>query len=583
LAGVVTVLGHALNGLTRHVLGIPGEERTNCDSISSAIPVFALGILAEKLVHIANRAMRTLPIFMYLSATAALLACSSEKTQPLLIASGGTGADVGGSTTTSSSIQAGGNSSSTSTGNGGGSQTGGSQGGVTAAGGSPAKGGSGTAAGGASAATGGATGVGGASTSGGGSSGATSNNGGSTASGGKAAGGTSGSGGNAGTSIVAASGAGGAAVNYMLPPPDQCHDLDQLPWSNDPTTGCVEGNTASKCGGKCQTASVCESPTAKPNADREYMCQRNLLFSPEMEQAAIDDGMQGFHYAVVGHDPDRGGIDGTVHSCCQCYQLVYAYPSPSNDRQAQVNPDNPVPPASAITVPPPLIVQSFNTAATPTTFDVYMPAGGMGAQNGCFLLPNSGADASARKYMYTSYPLDGQPGSGGVKPASLWDAECKTSDKHWVTDATLSSAACVKKTTDTCNKIASDIPGLTEFGSKGCLKANTIDTFYHLNWSVYAMRVECPEHLTRVTGCKLAPQGLKSVKKDVKTAAQASKDSDFWSKTSSTNNLYETTTMEDCCRPTCASYSQISSFGLTTDSQYRSFYNCNAKGVPWTQ
>jgi hypothetical protein len=374
-------------------------------------------------------------------------------------------------------------------------------------------------------------------------------------------------------------------VSYSLPPPDQCHDVDQQPWSNDPTTGCVDGNAASKCGGKCQTASVCESPTAKPGADREYMCQRNLLFSPEFEQAVKDDGFDGFHYAVVGHDPDKGGIDGDAHSCCQCYQLVYAYPSPSNDRQVQVNPDNPNPPASAIPLPPPLIVQSFNTAATVTTFDVYMPAGGMGAQNGCFLMPNSGADAAARKYMYTNYPLNGQPGNGGVKPASLqeWAADCKTTDKNWVTQATLSSSACIKDFTDACNLITSAVPGLSDLGRTGCIKANTIDTFYHLNWSVYAMKIECPVHLTQVTGCRLAPQGLKSAKKDVKTAAQAAADSDFWKKTANTSNLYETTTMEDCCRPTCASYSQISSFGLTTDPQYRSFYNCDINGVPWTQ
>ena len=96
-------------------------------------------------------------------------------------------------------------------------------------------------------------------------------------------------------------------------------------------------------------------------------------------------------------------------------------------------------------------------------------------------------------------------------------------------------------------------------------------------------KVECPEHLTRVTGCKLAAQGLKAVKKDVMTAAVAAKDPDFWSKTSSSSNLYETTTMEDCCRPTCASYSQISGFGLVTDPNYRSFYNCDVNGVPWTQ
>ncbi|HEY5960704.1 MAG TPA: hypothetical protein VIV60_29320 [Polyangiaceae bacterium] len=537
--------------------------------------------------------MRTLTTLACLSALTLLPSCTNDAAPTTPAATGGQA--FGGSSASSSSSQGGSNSSSSTAS----SNRGGQQSGSTASGGSEAKGGasSATAAGGSSAARGGSSAIGGTTTD---TSASTSpNNGGSTAGGASASGGKSvgggastttggtsnsssvGNGGAAGNSTAATSGAGGKAVDYMLPPPDQCHDLDQLPWSNDPTTGCVEGNKDSKCGGKCQTASVCESPTAKPTADREYMCQRNLLFSPEMEQAAIDDGFEGFHYAVVGHDPDQGGIDGTAHSCCQCYQLVYAYPSP-NDRQALVNPDNTSSPASAITLPPPLIVQSFNTAATPTSFDVYMPAGGMGAQNGCFMMPGSGGDASQRKYMYTSYPTEGQPGNGGVKPASLWDAECKT-EKNWVTDATLSSAACVKKTTEACNKIASDIPGLTQLGQTGCLKANTIDSFYHLNWSVYAMRVECPEHLTRVTGCKLLPQGLKAPKKDVKTAAQAAKDPDFWSKTAHTNNLYETTTMEDCCRPTCASYSQISSFGLKTDPQYRSFYNCDAKGVPWTQ
>lgn len=385
--------------------------------------------------------------------------------------------------------------------------------------------------------------------------------------------------GTAGTGVVTVT--GGNTGFYELPPPDQCHDIHYQPWSDDPTTGCVEGNPDSVCGGKCQTASVCEDTSGKPNADVEYMCQRNLLFSPEMEQAVIDDGLEGFHYAVVGHDPDPGGIDGDAHSCCQCYQLVYAYPSPNNDSQALVDPNNKQSPESAIPLPPPLIVQSFNTAATPTTFDVYMPAGGMGANNGCFPV-GSAPGAGSGEYMYTSYPPDGQPGSGGVKPASLY-SECKTTTQ-WVTEESLTSAACVEKTTEACDQLSSNIPGLTEQARSGCLKANSIESFYHLNWSVYAMRVECPEHLTRVTGCKLAAQAdVKPVKPDVKTAAQAAADPDFWSRTSSSNNLYETTTMEDCCRPTCASYSNISSFGLVTDPQYRSFYNCDVNGVPWTQ
>jgi hypothetical protein len=489
------------------------------------------------------------------------------------------GATAGGGTTSTKTSAAAGGVGGKSSSTGGASSTVASNtrtavGGAAAGGASANSGGTGTAPG---TAAGGATGVGGTSSAkgsvGGSSSGGTS---------GPSVGGNGGNGTAVGgvTSVGGATGGSSSAENYFLPPPDQCHDVDQMPWSADPKTGCVSGDATSKCGGKCQTASACESYSSKPGADVEFMCPRDLLFSPEMEQAVKDDGLDGFHYAVVGHDPDKGGIDGNAHSCCQCYQLVYAYPSPNNEKQVLLDPDHPNPPVSAIPLPPPLIVQSFNTAATPTTFDVYMPAGGMGANNGCFPL-NGG---SGGMYQYTNYPLDGQPGQGGVKPVSLYDAECKTSEKHWVTEETLTSSACVARTKAACDKIASNIPGLTAEGSTNCLKANTIDTFYHMNWSVYAMKVECPEHLTRVTGCRLAAQsGVKAVKKDVKTADVASKDPDFWSKTSSSNNLYETTTMEDCCRPTCASYSQISSFGLVTDPQYRSFYNCDVNGVAWTQ
>ena len=521
------------------------------------------------------------------------IACSSEQSSHSDGVSGG--ADSGGSGTMGPLGGSG------SEGLGGGSALGGNTasggtatGGATLSGGAPTTGGSGSTGGsltggGGNSGSGGATGSGGAPGNGGGG---VSESGGANPTGGTGlvpggtggvepggAGGVASLGGSAG----AESSTGGqeSSVSYELPPPDKCHDLDYQPWTDDPTTGCVDGDPSSMCGGKCQTASACEDTSSKPNADVEFMCQRNLLFSPEMEQAVVDDGLQGFHYAVVGHDPDPGGIDAGAHTCCQCYQLVYAYPSPNNDMQALVDPNNRESPVSAIPIPPPLIVQSFNTAASPTTFDVYMPAGGMGANNGCYPV-NSGPPAGSGEYMYTSYPPDGQPGSGGVKPASLYQ-ECKT-ETSWVTEASLTTPACLERTGAACDQIASDIPGLTEQARSGCLKANTVDSFYHLNWSVYAMRVECPEHLTRVTGCKLAAQAdVKPVKPDVKTAQQAAADPDFWSRTGSSSDLYETTTMEDCCRPTCASYSQISNFGLVTDPDYRSFYNCDVNGVPWTQ
>lgn len=540
--------------------------------------------------------MKSFAIFAYFSTFAVLLSCSpnTNVTQSLPTANGGASTNVGGASTDTNNSNAtiGGSSVGSSNANSGGASTGSS---TTSTGGTSASastatsaGGTGnTSTGGASVSNGGSTNAGGSTTK---AAGGANNAGGSTASGGTqssggvvAAGGkssTANAGGAAGN--TASSGAAGASVVYELPPPDQCHDQDYIPYDYNAKTGCLNGDASTDCGGKCQVINACSETTAsKPNADITFMCPRNLLFSAAMEQAAADDGNTGFHYAVVGHDIDPQGIDsGTQSACCQCYQLVYAYPSPANDRQGQLNPDNPNPPASAVTVPAPLIVQAFNTAATPTTFDVYMGAGGLGAHNAC--APVAGSTSASGKYMYTAYPDEGQPSQGGLKPASLFP-ECRTKDKNWLTTASFTDPACQSKIKTACNEITSNIPGLTEQSRSSCIRANSIETFYHLNWSVYAMKVECPEQLTRVTGCKLQPQGLPQVKRNVTTAAQAALDKDFWAKTGTSSNLYETTTMEDCCRPSCSAIGWISGKGLKPDPQYRAFYTCDGNGVPYTQ
>lgn len=364
--------------------------------------------------------------------------------------------------------------------------------------------------------------------------------------------------------------------SYALPPPSQCHNKDFIDFSE----GCVEGDTSSTCGGKCNVINACQESSAdKPYADITFICPRFMLFSDAMQQAAIDDGNQDFNYAIVGHDVDSGGIDGDAQStCCQCYQLVFAYPSPQNERQAQANPDNPDPPMSGIPIPKPLIVQSFNTAATPHSFDIYMAAGGFGANNAC--APGQQPEARSGQYLYTTYPTDGQPSQGGVKPVSLY-SECKT-QYQWVTTESLSSAACQSRVADACDQIASDIPGLTEQARRSCVDANSPESPYHLNWSVYAMKVECPEHLTEVTGCKLSSQGLPAVDQTALTAEQAAQNGNFRT-TSSLGTPYETTTMEDCCRPSCASTNWISGRGLATDSEYNAFYSCDVNGAPITE
>ncbi len=416
-------------------------------------------------------------------------------------------------------------------------------------------------------------GLGGVSQSGGSSG---SGNGGSSGSGGQVTGGSGGvdAGGSAGTGP--AGNAGMEPGSYALPPPSQCHNQDYIDYQE----GCIAGDTTTLCGGKCNVINACqESSAEKPYADVTFICPRFMLFSDEMMQAAIDDGNSDFNYAIVGHDVDRGGIDGTTEStCCQCYQLVYAYPSPNNERQVLLDPDHPNPPKSAIKLPKPLIVQSFNTAATPTTFDVYMAAGGFGANNAC--APNQQPAARSGLYLYTDYPTDGQPGQGGVKPVSLY-TECKN-ETQWVTQATLSSDACQQRVANACNQITSDIPGLTEQGRRSCLESNNPDSYYHMNWAVYAMKVECPAHLTEVTGCKLSSQGLPEVDRASTTAEQAALNPGFWT-TSSSGQMYETTTMEDCCRPSCAAMDWVSGRGLPTDSLYNAFYSCDPEGVPITE
>jgi hypothetical protein len=302
-----------------------------------------------------------------------------------------------------------------------------------------------------------------------------------------------------------------------------------------------------------------------------------MLHSTEMEQAALADGNQEYLYGIVGHDVDAGFIDGDAQStCCQCYQMIYAWPSANNERQVQKNPDDVSNPASAVPIPKPVIAQSFNTAATRNTFDLYMGGGGFGAHNGCG--PGLQQTSTSGKYLYESYPPEGGI-SGGVKPITHW-SECKN-QYQWVTEESLRSPACQAKLLATCNQITHADPEITAYARKSCMETNQPESLHHANWSVYVRMVECPEALTRVTGCKLQPQGLPKVDALI-TAAQAANDPSFWKK-GSNGNMYETTTMEDCCRPSCAAANWVEGKGLKPDPEYNVIYSCDRAGVPLTQ
>jgi hypothetical protein len=283
-----------------------------------------------------------------------------------------------------------------------------------------------------------------------------------------------------------------------------------------------------------------------------------MLFSSEMNQAAIDDGFEGaFNYAIVGHDPDPSNLDaGLPNSCCQCYQLVFDVPTYLY--------------LPTITPPPPLIVQSANTAASGALgFDVFMAAGGLGAFNACNA--DLGLANSFGYSQYTAYPSIGQPGAGGVKPGP--DSVNCTGQDGGLSDALIADASCQERLEVACNEISAANPVLEAESRYSCIQSNQAETYYHENWDVYARRVVCPTHLMEVTGCKIPPEpGLPEADPAVQTAAQA--------QAAGFSSGYHTTTMQDCCMPTCAWANNVQ---VQTVDGYNSFYSCLDDGTPVTQ
>ena len=101
-----------------------------------------------------------------------------------------------------------------------------------------------------------------------------------------------------------------------------------------------------------------------------------------------------------------------------------------------------------------------------------------------------------------------------------------------------------------------------------CQETNQAQNYYHLNRNVLAKRIECPANLTRVTGCKLTAQGLPTADATAVDMNSAS-GKGFLSG-------YTTTTMQDCCRPTCAYKGNVSG----ADATYKQFYTCDVNDTP---
>jgi hypothetical protein len=311
--------------------------------------------------------------------------------------------------------------------------------------------------------------------------------------------------------------------------------------------------TSVDCGGSCPACpsykingpNTADTTGSGCNGGPAFMCARSLVFSPEFKVAEVDDfgspTNPQFVYGVVGHDKDSGGIDtqSAGNSCCQCYQLIFTTPRD---------------PVSGVAVPKPMIVQAFNTGAGGgKNFDIYMGAGGLGAnQSGC-------------SRQYTAYPSIGQPNNGGIRGQSI--SQC-VGAMNMYSSASIGAASCQSAIAADCAMITASNASVQTATQDSCIQSNQVQNLYHMNWNVLAKRIECPANMTRVTGCKLNSQGLPAA--DPTAVDMNSANGKGFS------SGYTTTTMQDCCRPTCAYKPNVSG----ADATYKQFYTCDASGNP---
>lgn len=306
------------------------------------------------------------------------------------------------------------------------------------------------------------------------------------------------------------------------------------------TNGVRDGSeTDVDCGGTCPACVVYKIGAPKiddnvkngcESGGEGFICPRFMLFSPEMMKAAADDAKDNswpagsFNYGVAT-------IDGKP--CCSCWQLAYGTPKTLK---------------ASVPTPKPLIIQMFNSAADGNV-DVFMGKGGMGVMTqGC-------------PKLYTTYPDTGEPMMGGIRATNL--DQCGKGDS-------LSSDTCISTIDTECKKIQAASAMLTSTTQNSCIQANRIENLYHENWNLRIREVACPTHLTEVTGC--VPNDSSTLPKPdptVKTASQA---------TGSGWEDKPSTTMEDCCKPSC-SWSKKTT-GMKAG--WEAMYTCRKDGTPIT-
>jgi hypothetical protein len=151
-----------------------------------------------------------------------------------------------------------------------------------------------------------------------------------------------------------------------------------------------------------------------------------------------------------------------------------------------------------------VIAQAFNTSAGGSkNFDIYMPGGGFGAYNGCYNgsplpsdieeISNPTSPAWKNSTMFSEYPLDGQPGEGGLRGGPKEGPDVQDSEGNLTTVSRNTAEA-------RCNVFRDPD------GNQDCDWFNACmwvwENNYHFNgMGILVRRVQTPKELQYVTGC----------------------------------------------------------------------------------
>merc|ERR1719174_750553 len=320
--------------------------------------------------------------------------------------------------------------------------------------------------------------------------------------------------------------------------------------------GCSGDITSSYCddSDKATCAQIGSEISANNPNGFGFMCPSMMLGTAEMLAAAAKDGYDGA-YGVVTID---------ALSCGQCVEITND--DPTNYPNA-----------------PKIKAQIFNSVAA--SVDVYMVGGGLGANNGCSAVSGFTPMASMYKksptkdnkefvehmvslgYVDAASQLDNVVGySGGLRGGKHY-AECLKSGKSKNecqppgNGCNGGGGMCIEDPAVAC-PIAFE--GNTDYVTQKAMEICHYVFEHDLHWNrpiTYTV-VPCPAGLTEVTGLipteSFKNESLQHVR--VKSS---------------------TTTMEDCCEPTCSRSPAIQ--GGSWKDGYDAFYTCNAVGEKYTE